>query len=147
MRVHELLTSFAEIPRPLETDALCIRPLAANVFLAVRADGRLALFFQMPVTAEESSRQISNCMDAVVSDDFHVLIDGKPGAANVAGVALLLNESSLNDNFAAVTGHVFSILQRDPQAFGGLAAVNTLRIPADRDRRFRFGVTEDSELA
>jgi hypothetical protein len=124
MRVEKLLSSFAQMQRPLEPDALTIQPLAANANLAVGYDGSLALFFEMPIDSNESTRQISKCIDVVASREFKGCYRGGQASTPMTGVAIMLREPALNCYFAAIASHVVTFLSGDKDAFGTYAALD-----------------------
>jgi hypothetical protein len=117
MRVDKVLSAFAQMQRPLEPDALAIQPLAANAKLAVRSDGSLALFFELPTDSGDSTRQISKCIDVVASQDFKVWHHGENSPSPMPGVAVMLREPTLNWYFAVIASHVASVLSADEHAF------------------------------
>jgi Putative PD-(D/E)XK family member, (DUF4420) len=124
MRVDTILSAFAKIERPLEPEALAIQPLFANAKLAVRSDGAFALFFELPHYSGDSARQISNNIEIVASQEFKVWHYGTKSLSRMAGVAVMLREPTLNWYFAAVVGHVVSVLQRDEHGFGTYEALD-----------------------
>jgi hypothetical protein len=117
MRVDKVLSAFAQMPRPLEPDALTVQPLAANAKLAVRSDGSLALFFELPTDSGESTRQISKSIDVVASQEFKVWHHGETSPSPMPGVAVMLRDPTLNWYFAAIASHVASVLGADEHAF------------------------------
>jgi hypothetical protein len=117
MRVDNVLSAFAQMQRPLEPDALTVQPLAGNAKLAVRSDGSLALFFELPPDSGDSTRQISKCIDIVASQDFKVWHHGDDSPSPMPGVAVMLREPTLNWYFAAIASHVASVLGADVHAF------------------------------
>jgi hypothetical protein len=117
MRVDKVLSAFAQMQRPLEPDALTVQPLAANAKLAVRSDGSLSLFFELPRDSGDSTRQISKCIDVVASQDFKLWHHGEKSPSPLPGVAVMLREPTLNWYFAAIASHVASVLGADEHAF------------------------------
>jgi hypothetical protein len=124
MRVDTVLSAFAQMERPLEPDALVIQPLAANAKLAVRTDGSLALFFELPIDSDESTRQISKCIDVVASQDFKVWHPGDSSPSPMTGVAVMLREPTLNWYFAAIASHVASVLRCNENEFATYEALD-----------------------
>lgn len=124
MRVNTILTAFAQMQRPLEPDALAIQPLAANAKLAVRFDGSLALFFQLPIDSDDSTRQISKSIDVVASQDFKVWHDGRGTPMPMTGVVVMLRDPTLNWYFAAIASHVASVLANNPHGFDSYEALD-----------------------
>jgi hypothetical protein len=124
MRVDNVLSAFAQMQRPLEPDALTVQPLAGNAKLAVRSDGSLALFFELPADSGDSTQQISKCIDIVASQDFRVWHHGDNSPSAMPGVAVMLREPTLNWYFAAIASHVASVLGADVHAFDTYEALD-----------------------